>query len=113
MKIKNILLYISIAAGILLSSCTDSFLEEDRNPNDLSPGIFWKSEADIMKGLTSAYAAMQPNSSWAVPFERYIVIDNHRSDEIDFRADVSSWMSIAMFTNDPNNSVTRTEWTNL
>lgn len=113
MKIKNILLYISIAAGILLSSCTDSFLEEDRNPNDLSPGIFWKSEADIMKGLTSAYAAMQPNSSWAVPFERYIVIDNHRSDEIDFRADVSSWMSIAMFTNDPNNSVTRKEWTNL
>lgn len=110
---KNIYLTIFIVLGLLFSSCEDGFLQEDRNPNDLSPSIFWKNEADIIKGLTSAYAAMQPNSSWAVPYERYIVIDNYRSDEIDFRADVSSWMSIAMFTNDANNSVTRKEWTNL
>lgn len=113
MKIKNILLCISVLGGMSLSSCTGTFLDEDRNPNSLSPNIFWKSEADIMKGLTSAYAAMQPNTDWAIPYERYIVIDNYRSDEIDFRADVSSWMSVAMFTNDENNSVTRTEWVNL
>lgn len=113
MKKQNILLYISILIGMFLCSCSDSFLEEDRNPNILSPGVFWQSEQDIMKGLTSAYAAMQPNASWGVPFERYIVIDNYRSDETHFRADVSSWMNIAMFTNDANNSVTRKEWTNL
>jgi hypothetical protein len=113
MKIKNIILSTAVLSNLLLASCTGSFLDEDRNPNSLSPNIFWKSEADIMKGLTSAYAYMQPNVDWAIPYERYIVIDNYRSDEIDFRADVSSWMSIAMFTNDPTNSVTETEWTNL
>ena len=112
MKAKNIL-YLSFIGCILLASCTGTFLDEDRNPNSLSPNIFWKNEADIIKGLTSAYAAMQPNVSWAKPYERYIVIDNYRSDEIDFRADVTSWMNIAMFTNDPTNSVTKSEWTNL
>lgn len=113
MKIKNILLCVSLMGSMSLASCTGTFLEEDRNPNSLSPNIFWKNEADIMKGLTSAYASMQPNIDWARPFERYIVIDNYRSDEIDFRADVTSWMNIAMFTNDPTNSVTQREWTNL
>lgn len=96
-----------------MSSCSGSFLDEDRNPNSLSPSVFWKNETDIMKGLTSAYAALQPNIDWAIPFERYIVIDNFRSDECDFRADVSSWMSIAMFTNESTSSVSKTEWTNL
>ncbi len=113
MKFKNIILFASLFGSIGFSSCTGSFLDENRNPNALSPNIFWKNEGDINKGLTSAYAYMQPNIDWAIPYERYIVIDNYRSDEIDFRADVSSWMNIAMFTNDPTSSVTETEWTNL
>ena len=52
MKFKNILLYAALLSGMSFSSCTD-FLDEDSNPNALSPGIFWKSEGDIMKGLTS------------------------------------------------------------
>ena len=114
MKIRDILLCTSILGSLFMtSSCTGSFLDEDTDPNSLSPNIFWKNEADIKKGLTSAYAAMQPNTDWAIPYERYIVIDNYRSDEVDFRADVSSWMSIAMFTNDPTTSVSETEWRNL
>lgn len=113
MKMKNICICLFVTGCMLLPSCTGSFLDEDRNPNSLSPNIFWKNESDIMKGLTSVYAAMQPNVSWAKPYERYIVIDNYRSDEIDFRADVTSWMNIAMFTNDPTNGVTKAEWTNL
>lgn len=113
MKLKNIILCASFLGSLVLSSCTGSFLEEDRDPNSLSPNLFWKSENDIMKGLTSVYAALQPNASWGIPYERYIVIDNYRSDEIDFRADVSSWMSIAMYTNESTSSVTETEWTNL
>ena len=54
MKFKNILLYAALLSGMSFSSCTD-FLDEDSNPNALSPGIFWKSEGDIMKGLTSVY----------------------------------------------------------
>lgn len=110
MKIKNILMTALVLGGMAsMSSCSGSFLDEDRNPNSLSPSVFWKNETDIMKGLTSAYAALQPNIDWAIPFERYIVIDNFRSDECDFRADVSSWMSIAMFTNESTSSVSKTE----
>ena len=50
MKFKNILLYAALLSGMSFSSCTD-FLDEDSNPNALSPSIFWKSEGDIMKGM--------------------------------------------------------------
>ena len=66
-----------------------------------------------MKGLTSVYGALQPNASWAIPFERYIVIDGYRSDEITHRDDVTSWMNISSFNVEPTNSVVKTEWTNL
>lgn len=112
MKIKNIILYTTLIGSMSLSSCAD-FLNEDINPNELSPSVFWKSEQDILKGLTSVYAALQPNMNWAIPYERYIVIDNYRSDEIKYRDDVTSWMDIASFNNDQNNSVTKGEWTNL
>lgn len=111
MKFKNILLYAALLSGMSFSSCTD-FLDEDSNPNALSPSIFWKSEGDIMKGLTSVYGALQPNASWAIPFERYIVIDGYRSDEITHRDDVTSWMNISSFNVEPTNSVVKTEWTN-
>lgn len=112
MKIKNI-----IATGLVLclglSSCTGSFLDENTDPNYLTPNTFWKTEGDILKGLTSAYAYLQPNMNWGMPFERYIVIDNYRSDELDFRADVTSWMRLAMYNNTPNDDLGGSEWTNL
>ena len=114
MKImKNILLLAALSGGLTMTSCSGSFLDEDMNPNYLSPATFWKSESDIMKGLTAAYGSMQPNAGWAVPYERYIVIDNYRSDECVYRADVSSWMAMANFTNESTGSVSRKEWTNL
>ena len=48
-----------------------------------------------------------------IPFERYIVIDGYRSDEITHRDDVTSWMNISSFNVEPTNSVVKTEWTNL
>ncbi len=112
MKVKNIFLS-ALLLGSLLVSCTGSFLDEDRNPNALSPSIFWKNEADILKGLTSVYGALQGAGGWATSYERYIVVDNYRSDEVVFRPDVSNWDHIASFVNDPNNSTTETEWTQL
>ena len=84
MKLKNILFFASFLGCLALSSCTGNFLDEDRNPNSLDPENFWKSESDILKGLTAAYAGLQPTIEWAQPFERYIVIDNYRSDELNF-----------------------------
>lgn len=112
MKIKPIIIA-AIITLFGLYSCTGNFLEEKNNPNELSPGVFWKSEGDVLKGLTSVYGSLQPSASWGIAYERYIVIDNYRSDECDFRPDVSSWSALATFTNDANNDVSKKEWTYL
>ena len=89
MKLKHIIIA-AIAAITSFSSCT-GFLDENSNPNYLTPSNFWKSEQDIVKGLTSVYACLQPNMEWGAPYERFIVLDCYRSDELDFRHDVASW----------------------
>lgn len=111
MKIRTILFSCIALGTITLSSCT-GFLDEETNPNALSPSIFWKNEADIKKGLTSVYAALQPNQAWAAPFKRHIVIDCYRSDLLRFRPDLSSWSALASFTNSSTNGTTETEWIN-
>ncbi len=112
MKLKNILIA-TIAGALLLSSCS-GFLDEKNNPNMNSTSTFWKSEGDIVKGLTAAYALLQPSMSWGRPYERFIVLDCYRSDELDFRADVAEWTRIATFTNIPTDRTgCRDEWTLL
>lgn len=98
---------------LVFFGCETSFLEEKTNPNYLTPSNFWKTEGDILKGLASAYSHLQPNMDWGTPFERFIVVDNYRSDELDFRADVASWLQIATFVNTSTNSVSKKEWTFL
>lgn len=110
MKVKDILQCMVLGSGILFSSCTD-FLDEDKNPNALSQSQFWQSEEDIMKGLTSVYAALQPYNSWAEAYERYLVVDEYRSDLITFRDDVTSWMDVASFTNEATGSVSKSTLT--
>lgn len=112
MKFKKI--YIAVAAALLgLSSCT-GFLDENTNPNKLTPSNFWKSEGDILKGLTAAYARLQPNMDWGRPYERFIVLDNYRSDELHFRSDVATWDRLAMFANtSADNACCLVEWREL
>ncbi len=107
---KNKLYLISIIiASLMLTSCNDDGLEEDVNPNVLSPKGFWKSEADILKGLTSVYGSLQ-GFGWASTFEMYIVMDNYRSDELERLADVPSWLKLSDFTNTSSNSVCSKTW---
>ncbi|CAK7021137.1 MAG: SusD-like protein P25 [Bacteroides rodentium] len=113
MKLKNILLCASVLGGMTLASCTGNFLDEDRNPNKLGPSTFWKTEADILKGLTACYAGLQPSASWGKPYERYIVIDNYRSDELKHRNDVTEWTQLAQYQNESTNYVANDEWFNL
>ncbi|ERJ57390.1 RagB/SusD family nutrient uptake outer membrane protein [Sphingobacterium paucimobilis] len=112
MKAKYIIVYlVSIFLGT--TSCSKSFLKEETDPNYLTLTNFWKTEGDIIKGLTSAYSHLQPNMSWGTPFERHIVVDNYRSDELDFRADVTAWLQVATFVNTSTNSISKSEWTLL
>ena len=95
MKLKNILLCASVLGAWHSLHVPGISWMKNRNPNSLDPENFWKSESDILKGLTAAYAGLQPTIEWAQPFERYIVIDNYRSDELDYRPDVTAWMELA------------------
>ena len=101
-----------LAAVFAAASCS-GFLDEKSNPNYLTPDSFWHSEADINKGLTAAYAALQPARYWAATVDRFMVTDNIRSDEVVYRPDVAEWIQIATFTNDLTNYVTDDEWNNL
>ena len=109
-RIKYITLVVLFVPIVILSSCK-GFLEETNNPNYLSPDTFWKSEEDITKGLTAVYAATQPARYWGAAYDRFIVTDNYRSDELDYRPDVTEWNQIATFTNGLGNYVTEDEWT--
>ena len=101
-----------LAVAMTAASCS-GFLDEKSNPNYLTPDSFWHSEADINKGLTAAYSALQPARYWAATVDRFLVTDNMRSDEVVYRPDVAEWIQIATFTNDLTNYVTDDEWKNL
>ena len=109
---KRIYKAVLLAAAFAAASCS-GFLDEKSNPNYLTPDSFWHSEADINKGLTAAYAALQPARYLAATVDRFMVTDNIRSDEVVYRPDVAEWIQIATFTNDLTNYVTDDEWNNL
>lgn len=111
MKLKKIYYCAMLLGSMLYTSCT-GFLDEEVNPNALSPSVFWKNEADIEKGLISVYAALQPSQSWAAPFKRLVVIDCYRSDLLRYRPDLGSWGALASFTNTSTNGTSAGEWNN-
>ncbi|MDN5200763.1 RagB/SusD family nutrient uptake outer membrane protein [Fulvivirgaceae bacterium BMA10] len=94
----------------LATSCSEDFLDEDANPNQLNAGAFWKSESDVIKGLTAAYSRLQPSQAWAAPFEYHYILPNYRSDEVARRDDVGSWIALAQFSNSPGNGVSSDFW---
>ena len=53
---KNFIKYIAAlaVAPMLLSSCSDDFLNEI-DPNRQTPPTFWTSEVNVMKGLSAVY----------------------------------------------------------
>ncbi|SHF88156.1 Starch-binding associating with outer membrane [Mariniphaga anaerophila] len=107
---KNNILITLILVAVFFAGCDDSFLEEATNPNALTSESFWQKEEDALKGLTSAYATLQPSMGWAAPYEQYIVTENYRTDELDWRDDVTSWIRLASFTNEPANDVSSQYW---
>jgi hypothetical protein len=54
-KIKKYLAALALAPLLLNTSCSESFLEEDPNPNQSTPATFWTSEKNLMEGLTAMY----------------------------------------------------------
>lgn len=102
------LLYLLLVG--ICCSCDSDFLEEKTNPNALSPGDFWKSEEDILKGLTAAYASLQPSNGWAAATNCFIGWPNLRSDECDKRNDMASWIQLGDFNYESTNGLAGNCW---
>jgi starch-binding outer membrane protein, SusD/RagB family len=59
MKIKTIItLFLIVLLSALFVSCDEDFLDVT-DPNNLSPGTFWKTEQDAIKAITATYALFQ------------------------------------------------------
>lgn len=62
---KNFIKYIAAlaVAPMLLSSCSDDFLNEI-DPNRQTPTTFWTSEDNVMKGLSAVYNPFRRMTQW-------------------------------------------------
>jgi hypothetical protein len=61
---------IAVLLATIVSSCEDSFLEQD-NPNSLSSGVFWETLQDFDYGLTATYKAFSNPNNIKLPEELY------------------------------------------
>ncbi len=89
------------------------FPDEDRNPNSLDPENFWKSESDILKGLTAAYAGLQAYHRMGATFRTLHCDRQLPQRRAGLPPDVTAWMELAMYNNESTNYVPNDEWTNL
>ena len=71
---KNFIKYIcSLAvAPMLLSSCSDDFLNEI-DPNRQTPTTFWTSEDNVMKGLSAVYNPFRSSRNIGRIFRRILL----------------------------------------
>ena len=102
---------ISLAfAPLLLSSCSDSFLEEI-NPNEQTPSTFWINEANVMKGLSAVYNPVRRMSyGYYGGYEGQLHYQMRSDDLYPTRGEEKSIWEILSFTNTPNSAST---WGNL
>jgi len=74
---KNIYFIFILFILMSLSACSDSFLDKS-NPNEMTTTNFWKTGADLQKGIDAAYRPLRFNGAYG----RWLhVLYVSRSDE--------------------------------
>ncbi|QZT38091.1 RagB/SusD family nutrient uptake outer membrane protein [Halosquirtibacter xylanolyticus] len=73
-------LYLALIVNLLLSSCSDSFLEQT-SPNNITTSEFWKSEKDVKQAMVACYSDVSAQSwLWG---ELYMALFNYKGDDVD------------------------------
>lgn len=104
------LLYIVLSLGFLASSCSKDFLEQ-KAPDKVTVGQYWKDENAADQYLVSTYAALSQTSwRWG---EYYFTPLNYKGDDIVLLPGSSDWAYLAnmgQFSYDSGNSTISTYW---
>lgn len=98
---------ISLAfAPLLLSSCSESFLEEI-NPNEQTPTTFWINEEGVMKGLSAVYNPVRRMTyGYYGEYEGALQYQMRSDDLYPTRGEEKAIWDVLFFTNTPNSSST-------
>lgn len=91
-----------VAAPMLLTSCSDSFLNEV-NPNNQTPSTFWVSEENVMKGLSAVYNPVRRmTSGYYGGYEGMLHYQMRADDMYPTRGEEANIWETLSFTNTPN-----------
>jgi hypothetical protein len=95
---------IFIFAFVTLTGC-DSDILNLTNPNMVTTQTFWKTEEDVLSGITATYSLMATTEQmWG---NRGILIFNGRGDDHFLRNDMQPVYQATSFTNTPDNTEVR------
>ncbi|MCL3779426.1 RagB/SusD family nutrient uptake outer membrane protein [Prolixibacteraceae bacterium JC049] len=97
-KIYNLISLVIIV--LLLGACSESFLEE-KSPDKLTSGNYWRDKADAESGLAAAYSQLEGFVGWDPWQEGRPVVEYYRSDLIVPGADAfnySWWTDLYNFS---------------
>lgn len=101
MNLKKYIIALA-AAPMLLTSCSDSFLNEV-NPNNQTPSTFWVSEENVMKGLSAVYNPVR-RMTWGYygGYEGMLHYQMRADDMYPTRGEEAGIWETLSFTNTPN-----------
>ena len=104
-------LYALVFSPILLTSCSDSFLEE-YNPNDQVPATFWVNEQNALKGLSACYNPLRAETSGYYGGYKGTLHWQMRADDLfPTRGEEDFSWTVQNFTNTPETGVN--VWDNM
>lgn len=98
-------LYVLAFGPLLLTSCSESFLEEN-NPNDQIPVTFWSNEANALKGLSACYNPLRAETSgYYGGFKGTLHWQMRADDLFPTRGEEDFSWTVQNFTNTPETDV--------
>lgn len=101
--ITSYIIWVIVGIGALFVSCSDQL--DQTNPNNTTDQTFWQSESDFSQALTACYSPLKNGLDGGYYGTRGIMLRISRSDEVDFRNDISEIYQTYNFTNSTGNSL--------
>lgn len=99
-----------IGSSLFLAGC--SKLLNVTNPDNVTPGNFWKTASDAEANITAIYGIFLGQAGWSCANNWYNrrVPQLYRGDDIGITHDVPDWWSLAQFTTTDGSSTVQSLW---